>query len=66
MFWAECKQLLIEGVRDYFSQIWNFMDIAMLALYTASFSVQAVVHSKASALREYNKYNYVTMSPGKF
>ncbi|XP_048242229.1 short transient receptor potential channel 7-like [Haliotis rufescens] len=46
MFWAECKQLWEEGVREYFSQIWNYMDIMMLALYTASYAVEGVIYTK--------------------
>ncbi|XP_067655536.1 short transient receptor potential channel 7-like [Haliotis asinina] len=47
MFWAECKQLWEEGVREYFSQIWNYMDIMMLALYTASYAIEGVIYTKA-------------------
>ncbi|CAG5122774.1 unnamed protein product, partial [Candidula unifasciata] len=46
MFWAECKQLWEEGLQIYFSQMWNYMDITMLALYTAGYSTEAVIYRK--------------------
>lgn len=46
MFWAECKQLWEEGIQIYFSQMWNYMDITMLALYTAGYSTEAVIYRK--------------------
>lgn len=50
MFWAECKQLWEEGIRGYFSQMWNYMDITMLALYTAAYAVEGVIYAKVSLL----------------
>nr|KAI8731167.1 short transient receptor potential channel 3-like [Biomphalaria glabrata] len=48
MFWAECKQLWEEGVKGYFSQMWNYMDITMLALYTAGYSTEGVIYTKTN------------------
>ncbi|XP_059163999.1 short transient receptor potential channel 6-like [Physella acuta] len=50
MFWAECKQLWEEGVKGYFSQMWNYMDITMLALYTAGYSTEGVIYTKTNGL----------------
>ena len=50
MFWAECKQLWEEGVKGYFSQMWNYMDITMLALYTAGYSTEGVIYTKTRGL----------------
>lgn len=43
MFWGETKQLWEEGAFDYFHDIWNWMDITMIALYAASYSIQFLV-----------------------
>ncbi|XP_076449975.1 short transient receptor potential channel 6-like [Babylonia areolata] len=48
MFWAECKQLWEEGVKGYFSQMWNYMDITMLALYTAAYAIEGVIYTKVT------------------
>ncbi|KAI8770922.1 short transient receptor potential channel 3 [Biomphalaria glabrata] len=48
MFWAECKQLWEEGVKGYFSHMWNYMDITMLALYTAGYSTEGVIYTKTN------------------
>ena len=48
MFWAECKQLWGEGVKGYFSQMWNYMDITMLSLYTAAYAIEAVIYTKVT------------------
>ena len=50
MFWAECKQLWGEGVKVYFSQMWNYMDITMLSLYTASYAIEAVIYTKVTLI----------------
>lgn len=50
MFWAECKQLWEEGIRGYFSQMWNYMDITMLALYTAAYAIEGVIFTKVRFL----------------
>ena len=63
MFWAECKQLWEEGLRDYFSQIWNYMDITMLALFSASYAIEGVIYTKARHLRS----DHLLVSPsGEF
>lgn len=49
MFWAECKQLWDEGVKEYFAQMWNYMDITMLALYTASYTIESIVSIKSNS-----------------
>ncbi|KAK7486358.1 hypothetical protein BaRGS_00022406 [Batillaria attramentaria] len=51
MFWAECKQLWEMGVRGYFSQMWNYMDITMLALYTAAYAIEGVIYTKVIFLQ---------------
>ncbi|CAI9734239.1 short transient receptor potential channel 3-like [Octopus vulgaris] len=52
MFWAECKQLWDEGVKEYFAQMWNYMDITMLALYTASYTIESIVSIKSSSYND--------------
>lgn len=42
-FWFECKEVWIEGVRSYFRDLWNCLDMMVLSLYLAAFTLQVVV-----------------------
>ena len=37
-------------MRGYFSQMWNYMDITMLALYTAAYAIEGVIYTKVTLL----------------
>ncbi|KAF7697167.1 hypothetical protein HF521_005585 [Silurus meridionalis] len=42
-FWYECKEVWIEGLRSYFLDLWNCLDVMVLSMYLASFSLRMVV-----------------------
>ncbi|KAG9466333.1 hypothetical protein GDO78_016785 [Eleutherodactylus coqui] len=44
--WHECKEVWIEGLRSYFLDWWNFLDIVTISMYLASFSLRILVAVK--------------------
>ncbi|KAK3524405.1 hypothetical protein QTP70_027996, partial [Hemibagrus guttatus] len=42
-FWFECKEVWIEGLRSYFLDIWNCLDVMVLSMYLASFALRVVI-----------------------
>ncbi|XP_075054471.1 short transient receptor potential channel 2-like [Mixophyes fleayi] len=44
--WHECKEVWIEGLKSYFLDWWNFLDIVTISLYLASFSLRVLVAVK--------------------
>ncbi|XP_030602883.1 short transient receptor potential channel 2-like [Archocentrus centrarchus] len=42
-FWYECKEVWIEGLRSYFLDWWNFLDIMVLSMYLASFALRVLI-----------------------
>ncbi|XP_064635517.1 short transient receptor potential channel 7-like isoform X2 [Lineus longissimus] len=53
MFWAEVKELWEEGAYNYIHDIWNLMDICMIAFYTSAFTLWTVREFRQrSALRD--------------
>ncbi|KAB5548843.1 hypothetical protein PHYPO_G00060310 [Pangasianodon hypophthalmus] len=49
-FWFECKEVWIEGLRSYFLDLWNFLDMMVLSMYLASFSLRVVILVKGYIL----------------
>ncbi|XP_027012553.1 transient receptor potential cation channel subfamily C member 2b [Tachysurus fulvidraco] len=49
-FWFECKEVWIEGLRSYFRDLWNCLDVMVLSMYLASFSLRVVILVKGSFL----------------
>uniref|UniRef100_A0A8B9HNY1 Short transient receptor potential channel 2-like n=1 Tax=Astyanax mexicanus TaxID=7994 RepID=A0A8B9HNY1_ASTMX len=49
-FWFECKEVWIEGVRNYFRDLWNCLDMMVLSMYLASFSLRVVIMLKGHLL----------------
>ncbi|XP_058885487.1 short transient receptor potential channel 2 [Acipenser ruthenus] len=45
-FWHECKEVWIEGMRNYLLDWWNFLDIMTLSMYLAAFSLRVLVALK--------------------
>ncbi|MBN3300157.1 TRPC2 protein, partial [Amia calva] len=45
-FWYECKEVWIEGLRSYLLDWWNFLDMVILSMYLASFTLRVVVALK--------------------
>ncbi|XP_029030290.2 short transient receptor potential channel 2-like [Betta splendens] len=49
-FWYECKEVWIEGMRSYLLDWWNFLDIMVLSMYLASFSLRVLIMLKGQFL----------------
>ncbi|PWA22667.1 hypothetical protein CCH79_00002024, partial [Gambusia affinis] len=49
-FWYECKEVWIEGLRSYFLDWWNCLDMIVLSMYLASFALRVVVMVKGHIL----------------
>ncbi|KAF6728866.1 Short transient receptor potential channel 2 [Oryzias melastigma] len=45
-FWYECKEVWIEGLRSYFLDWWNCLDMVVLSMYLASFTLRVVIMLK--------------------
>uniref|UniRef100_A0A668ATU5 Transient receptor potential cation channel subfamily C member 2b n=1 Tax=Myripristis murdjan TaxID=586833 RepID=A0A668ATU5_9TELE len=45
-FWYECKEVWIEGLRSYFLDWWNCLDMMVLSMYLASFALRVLVMLK--------------------
>uniref|UniRef100_G3VYI3 Transient receptor ion channel domain-containing protein n=1 Tax=Sarcophilus harrisii TaxID=9305 RepID=G3VYI3_SARHA len=41
--WFECKEVWIEGLRSYFLDWWNFLDVVILSLYLAAFALRVLL-----------------------
>lgn len=59
MFWNECKQLYAEGYLNYFTDLWNIVDVVMIALYTAAYAVWILTEIK---FKTYIRYKNLTNS----
>uniref|UniRef100_A0AAX7U379 Transient receptor ion channel domain-containing protein n=1 Tax=Astatotilapia calliptera TaxID=8154 RepID=A0AAX7U379_ASTCA len=42
-FWYECKEVWIEGLRSYFLDWWNCLDVMVLSMYLASFALRVLI-----------------------
>ncbi|XP_028823512.1 transient receptor potential cation channel subfamily C member 2b [Denticeps clupeoides] len=49
-FWFECKEVWIEGLRSYFLDWWNCLDMMVLSMYLASFSLRVLILLKGHFL----------------
>ncbi|XP_051733961.1 transient receptor potential cation channel subfamily C member 2b [Ctenopharyngodon idella] len=49
-FWFECKEVWIEGLRSYFLDWWNCLDVMVLSMYLASFALRVVIMLKVHFL----------------
>lgn len=45
-FWYECKEVWIEGLRSYFLDWWNCLDVMVLSMYLASFALRVLIMLK--------------------
>ncbi|CAG5875378.1 unnamed protein product [Menidia menidia] len=45
-FWYECKEVWLEGLRSYFLDWWNCLDMMVLSLYLASFALRVLIMLK--------------------
>ncbi|XP_017562652.1 short transient receptor potential channel 2 [Pygocentrus nattereri] len=42
-FWFECKEVWIEGLRTYLLDWWNILDMLVLSMYLASFTLRILI-----------------------
>uniref|UniRef100_A0A8C6LJR1 Transient receptor potential cation channel subfamily C member 2b n=1 Tax=Nothobranchius furzeri TaxID=105023 RepID=A0A8C6LJR1_NOTFU len=42
-FWYECKEVWIDGLRSYFRDWWNCLDVMVLSMYLASFTLRVLI-----------------------
>ncbi|XP_061659368.1 short transient receptor potential channel 2-like isoform X2 [Syngnathoides biaculeatus] len=49
-FWYECKEVWIEGLRSYFLDWWNCLDMMVLSMYLASFALRVLIVLKGHFL----------------
>ncbi|XP_061072290.1 short transient receptor potential channel 2 [Conger conger] len=49
-FWFECKEVWIEGLRSYFLDWWNVLDMMVLSMYLASFALRVLIMLKGYVL----------------
>lgn len=49
-FWYECKEVWIEGLRSYFLDWWNCLDVTVLSMYLASFALRVLIMLKGYLL----------------
>lgn len=49
-FWYECKEVWIEGLRSYFLDWWNCLDMMVLSMYLASFALRVLIMLKGYVL----------------
>uniref|UniRef100_A0A9J8AIL0 Transient receptor potential cation channel subfamily C member 2a n=1 Tax=Cyprinus carpio carpio TaxID=630221 RepID=A0A9J8AIL0_CYPCA len=45
-FWFECKEVWIEGLKSYFLDLWNILDMMVLSMYLASFTLRILIMLK--------------------
>ncbi|KPP61079.1 transient receptor potential cation channel subfamily c member 2a-like, partial [Scleropages formosus] len=63
-FWFECKEVWIEGLRNYLRDWWNIMDMTVLSMYLASFTLRVMIMLKGYILCQFpdrvNECSYFT------
>ncbi|XP_048018063.1 short transient receptor potential channel 2 [Megalobrama amblycephala] len=45
-FWFECKEVWLEGLKSYFLDLWNILDMMVLSMYLASFTLRILIMLK--------------------
>ncbi|KAG9480180.1 hypothetical protein GDO78_011934 [Eleutherodactylus coqui] len=53
MMWSECKELWLEGPREYALQLWNVLDFGMLSIFIAAFTARLLAFMQASKAQQY-------------
>nr|XP_033794554.1 short transient receptor potential channel 3 isoform X3 [Geotrypetes seraphini] len=57
MMWSECKELWLEGPREYILQLWNILDFGMLSIFIAAFTARLLAFIQATKAQQYvDKY----------
>ncbi|KAG1952011.1 short transient receptor potential channel 2 [Pimephales promelas] len=49
-FWFECKEVWLEGLKSYFLDLWNILDMMVLSMYLASFTLRILIMLKGHFL----------------
>ncbi|KAE8630473.1 hypothetical protein XENTR_v10000835 [Xenopus tropicalis] len=70
MMWSECKELWLEGPREYILQLWNVLDFGMLSIFIAAFTARLLAFMQATKAQQYvdkyiqeNDLSLVTLPP---
>ncbi|KAG8511224.1 Short transient receptor potential channel 3 [Galemys pyrenaicus] len=53
MMWSECKELWLEGPREYILQLWNVLDFGMLSIFIAAFTARFLAFLQATRAQHY-------------
>ncbi|XP_045686875.1 short transient receptor potential channel 3 isoform X5 [Phyllostomus hastatus] len=53
MMWSECKELWLEGPREYILQLWNVLDFGMLSIFIAAFTARFLAFIQATKAQHY-------------
>ena len=53
MIWSECKEIWVDGPREYVMHLWNVLDFGMLSIFAASFTARFMAFLKASKAQLY-------------
>ncbi|XP_048058547.1 short transient receptor potential channel 7 [Megalobrama amblycephala] len=53
MIWSECKEIWVDGPREYVMHLWNVLDFGMLSIFVASFTARLMAFLKASKAQLY-------------
>uniref|UniRef100_A0A4X2L9F8 Transient receptor potential cation channel subfamily C member 3 n=1 Tax=Vombatus ursinus TaxID=29139 RepID=A0A4X2L9F8_VOMUR len=53
MMWSECKELWLEGPREYILQLWNVLDFGMLSIFIAAFTARFLAFLQATRAQQY-------------
>ncbi|OCT97102.1 hypothetical protein XELAEV_18009325mg [Xenopus laevis] len=53
MMWSECKELWLEGPREYILQLWNVLDFGMLSIFIAAFTARLLAFMQATKAQQY-------------
>ncbi|KAM7140084.1 short transient receptor potential channel 3 isoform 3-T3 [Molossus nigricans] len=53
MMWSECKELWLEGPREYIMQLWNLLDFGMLSIFIAAFTARFLAFLQATKAQQY-------------
>ncbi|XP_033890504.1 short transient receptor potential channel 3-like [Acipenser ruthenus] len=53
MMWSECKDLWMEGPREYILQLWNVLDFGMLSIFIAAFTARFFAFLQATKAQQF-------------
>ncbi|XP_075472117.1 short transient receptor potential channel 3 isoform X2 [Ascaphus truei] len=53
MMWSECKELWLEGPREYILQLWNVLDFGMLSIFIAAFTARLLAFMQATKAQRF-------------